>query len=127
MTTTITSREMINIIEAALSLGGYKVLVRHLRVPAADTSRHGQPTKVYPKEYLKAYDQEINPRGGQTYVGITGPDGFGLGEAICSMSDNFNRDDGTLLALTRAVHGITGAKALYEEIVGSASFPSIPV
>lgn len=55
----------------------------------------------------KTVSFQISPRGGSTIIEATRPDGVtGIGTAICSKFDNFNRKVGNSIALGRAIKKI---------------------
>jgi hypothetical protein len=91
---------------------GAEVEIEHLRVHAVTGELH--PIKFYhhPSHPISSF---ISPRGGLTRATIKVPKLGGtddyVGEAFCSLEDNFNRRTGALFALRRAMEKMREARS----------------
>lgn len=94
---------------AQLRREGYKVRVKIQRFWAGDV-KNVSPKRLQRKWHDYLFPQreipgpDRAPRGGLHIVEVTTPDGQELrGEAICALSDPFNRRQGLQMALGRAL------------------------
>ncbi len=100
----------------SLRASGYKVRVQHQRLfpnlSVLNILTRGQYEKMAEgiKDLggpeTKPYSDVVSPKGGQTVVQITTPDGTELeGVAKCSAKDPYNRKKGLAIAIGRALVG----------------------
>jgi hypothetical protein len=65
----------------------------------------GNKVRVFHIRNMK--DGAVDPRGGTTRVEITLSDGINIiGEALCSLKDNYNKKTGVKIALGRALKNV---------------------
>lgn len=101
---------------ATLEAKGFKVRFRHTRSSRDEVEwalaerRAGNTTQIpptHPKFLLREAGIEIDPRAGQTTALVyLGDNVVAEGRAICSPLDQFNKREGALLALGRAIHDL---------------------
>ena len=103
----------------SLRKAGNKVRVTHFRMTLDGRL---QPRRLFTNDSVKTkgHNPYLTPKGGKTLIEITTPDGLELvGEAHCSLEDNFNRKYGINKALGRAL------KAKYH--AEKVALPPLPV
>lgn len=80
-----------------LRKSGYKIRITHFR------NLFNYSYVGYPKDY-NAKGNDICPRGGETVVQLTTPEGKDIATtALCNLADNYNKKIGVAIALGRAL------------------------